>query len=95
MKINWKVRFNKYNKTFILRFIAALVIPVIAYMGLEVTDFTTWDAVKDALVGFISNPYLVVLTLINAINMIPDPTTGGISDSNQALTYKQPRKEDV
>ena len=90
--INWKVRFNKGNLTFIIRFVAALIIPVLAYLGLEVTDLTSWKLIGDVLLQFISNPFLLGLTVINALNMIPDPTTKGITDSDKALNYTEPKK---
>ena len=90
--INWKVRFNKDNITFIIRFVAALIIPVLAYLGLEVTDLTSWKLTGDVLLQFISNPFLIGLTVINALNMIPDPTTKGITDSEKALNYTEPKK---
>lgn len=92
MKINWKVRFNKDNITFILRFLGALAIPVLAYLGLELKDLTSWNMVLDVLQRFISNPYLVILTVINALNMTIDPTTKGITDSEKALSYTEPKK---
>lgn len=91
-KINWKVRFNKDNIMFIVRFIGALAIPVLAYLGLELKDLTSWNMVLDVLVNFISNPYLVILTVINALNMTIDPTTKGITDSEKALQYTEPKK---
>lgn len=90
--INWKIRFNKDNITFIIRFLAALVIPVLAYLGLEVKDLTSWNLIGDVLLQFISNPFLLGLTVINALNMIPDPTTKGITDSEKALNYTEPKK---
>lgn len=90
--INWKVRFNKDNITFIIRFVAALLIPVLAYLGLEVTDLTSWKLIGDVLLQFISNPFLLGLTVINALNMIPDPTTKGITDSEKALNYTEPKQ---
>lgn len=90
--INWKVRFSKDNVTFIIRFVAALIIPVLTYLGLEVTDLTSWKLIGDVLLQFISNPFLLGLTVINALNMIPDPTTKGITDSDKALNYTEPKK---
>ncbi|MHC5249804.1 phage holin [Enterococcus sp. LJL90] len=94
-KINWKVRFNKHNLTFVIRFIGALLVPILVYMGLEVTDLTSWSALGDVFVSAISNPYLVGLTVLNAINLIPDPTTKGVGDSVQALTYEAPKEKNV
>lgn len=91
-KINWKVRFNKENRTFVLRFALALVLPVLTYLGLKFEDLTTWGGVGNVLVQFISNPFLVGLTLVNALNMIPDPTTSGLGDSERALGYETPNE---
>lgn len=93
MKINWKIRFSKNNLTFIFRFVAALLIPILAYMGLNFEDFTTWAVVWTVFLQFISNPFLVILTVINAINIVPDSTTKGLSDSNRALKYVEPNKD--
>lgn len=91
-KINWKVRFNKDNILFVVRFVGALTIPVLAYLGLELKDLTSWEMLLDVLVNFVSNPYLVILTVINALNMTIDPTTKGITDSEKALQYTEPKK---
>lgn len=91
-KINWKVRFSKDNLTFILRFIGALAIPILAYFGLKFEDITSFDTLLDVLVRVVSNPYVLGLTVINALNMIPDPTTKGINDSEKALNYTEPKK---
>jgi len=93
MKINWKVRFSKNNIQFIVRFIAALLIPVLAYMGLNYEDFSTWNMVGEFFFNFISNPFLVFLTVVNAINIVPDPTTAGLGDSRQAMRYLTPKND--
>lgn len=38
------------------------------------------------------NTVFAVLVIVGIVN---DPTTSGISDSQQALTYKQPKKDTV
>lgn len=93
MKINWKIRFSGDNLMFWFRFIAALLIPILAYMGLKFEDFTTWAIVWNVFLQFLSNPVLVIMTVFNAINMVIDPTTKGLSDSNRALKYKEPNKD--
>lgn len=90
--INLKVRFNRENMAFILRFVMALAIPVLTYMGLEFQDITNWKMFLDIFVGLLSNPYLLILTFINALNMMIDPTTKGLTDSEKALTYTRPKK---
>lgn len=82
---NWKVRFSKDNMLFVLRFVGALAIPVLAYLGLELKDLTSWEMLGEVLINFISNPYLLILTFANAVNMTIDPTTKGIKDSEIVL----------
>ncbi|MET3558714.1 phi LC3 family holin [Streptococcus rupicaprae] len=91
MNINWKVRFNHKNKVFVSRFVLAVIVPVLAYLGLKFEDLTSWGAVGRVLVDFISNPYLIGLAVVNALNVLPDPTTAGLSDSERALTYTEPK----
>lgn len=92
MKINWKLRFNRNNLTFIFRFVGALLLPVLAYMGLQIQDITSWSVVGSLLLDFVKNPYLIGLTLLNSLNIIPDGTTKGLSDSYKALKYEKPNK---
>lgn len=91
-KINWKVRFSKDNIMFIVRFVGALLVPILAYFGLKFEDITSFNALLDVLGRAVTNPYVLGLTLINALNMIPDPTTKGITDSEKALQYTEPKK---
>ena len=90
MKINMKVRWN--NPIWVLRFIVAVLAPVFAYMGISYQDLTTWQAVLDVITQAISNPYIFGLVIVSVINILQDPTTAGLGDSEQALDYKKPRK---
>ncbi|MBF0778193.1 phage holin [Streptococcus cuniculi] len=92
MKINWKIRFTKQNKAFISRFALAVIVPVLAYLGLKFEDLTSWQAVGKVLLDFVANPYLIGLAIVNAINILPDPTTAGLSDSERAMGYERPNK---
>mgnify|MGYP004537578741 FL=1 len=89
--INWKIRFK--NPVFYMQLILAVLTPVLAYMGLTVKDLTTWAAVGNVLLQAISNPYVLALVLVSVWNAVNDPTTSGISDSTNALTYDKPNKE--
>ena len=91
MKINWTVRFK--NRAFVTRFALALVLPILAYFGIKFEDLTSWGAVLALLGKFVSNPYLVGLTVFNALNIVPDPTTSGLSDSTRALDYDEPNAD--
>lgn len=83
MKINWKVRFK--NKTWLLSFIALVL--TFAYNVLNMFDIVpmvTQQEIMDAVTA--------ILTILAAVGVIIDPTTEGISDSDNAMTYEEPKK---
>lgn len=90
-KINWKVRFNKENILFIAQVVISVVIPILTYFGLQASDLTTWSKVWETFVQAISNPYVVIMAVASLFNAITDPTTRGIKDSENAMTYAQPK----
>ena len=75
--INWKLRFK--NKATLLA-IASTVILLAQQLGFKLPDN----------IADIVNTFLTLLVLVGVIN---DPTTQGISDSPEALTYAEPKKE--
>ena len=89
MKLNLKVRFK--NPIFIAQFILAILTPVLAYAGLTTQDLTTWKALGDLILGAISNPYVLGLVAVSVWNALNDPTTSGVGDSQNALTYTEPK----
>lgn len=89
-KINWEVRFK--NIVFICDILAAVAVPVLAYFGLTGADLTSWSVVWSTIVQAVSNPYVCFLMVVAAWNAIHDPTTKGVGDSAQALTYTSPNK---
>ena len=91
MKINWKVRVK--NPVFWGQVVVAVIAPILAYLGLSWSDMTTWAALGSIFVKAISNPVVIVSVLVSVWNLITDPTTKGLSDSAQALTYKKPKGE--
>ena len=84
--------FNKKNILFIAQGIISVVIPVLTYFGLQASDLTTWSKVLETFIQAISNPYVVVMAIVSLFNAITDPTTKGIRDSAEALTYNSPKK---
>lgn len=90
--MNWKVRFK--NPLFIAQMILAVLTPILAYAGLTVKDLTTWQALGDLLMGALSNPYVLGLVIVSVFNAVTDPTTSGVKDSEQALTYTQPKERE-
>ena len=89
--INWKVRFK--NPVFYVQLLLAVLTPILAYMGLTMSDLTTWSAVGNVLLQAVSNPYILGLVVVSVWNAINDPTTSGVSDSSKALTYNKPNGE--
>ena len=84
--INWKVRVK--NKTFWLALIPALLLlmqAVAAVFGLTLD----LSEVGDRLLTVVNALFAVLATL----GVVTDPTTSGVSDSAQAMTYETPRKD--
>ena len=87
MKINIPVRFK--NPWFWVGIGGVIM----SAMGVSPETFTSWDAVWEAVVNMVSNPYMLVSVVLAVLGVFVDPTTSGISDSNRAMTYKSPVKE--
>ena len=84
MKINWKVRVkNPY-------FWIGLVGVIMAAMGVSPEMFTSWSAVGNQLLEFVSNPFMIGSVIVAVIGVLADPTTKGLSDSTRALSYDEP-----
>lgn len=85
--INWKVRIkNPY-------FWIAMCGVILTAMGISPEMLTSWKALGNAFIGLISNPYMIGCVVIAVLGVVNDPTTNGISDSINALTYTKPKKD--
>ena len=86
--INWKVRIK--NKNFWIALIPAVLL--LAQVVAAVFGYTIdLGALGDKLLAVV-NALFAVLTILG---IVTDPTTAGIGDSKQALTYNEPKKEDA
>ena len=85
MKINWTVRLK--NKNFWITFVPAFILLVQAVLALFGVTIDAGDIGNKVLV--IVDAAFVVLALLG---IVTDPTTAGVSDSTQAMTYKVPKK---
>lgn len=86
MKINWLVRIK--NKAFWLALIPAVLLlaqTVAATFGYTLN----LGEIGDKLLAVI-NAVFAVLTILG---VVVDPTTDGMGDSSQALTYEEPKKD--
>lgn len=90
MKINLKVRFK--NPVFYAQLGLSILTPILTYLGLTVSDITTWAKLGDVIVQAVSNPYVLILVVVNVYNALVDPTTKGFGDSINALTYDKPKQ---
>lgn len=92
MQINWKVRIK--NPVFWVQIGLSILTPILAYLGISAEDLNSWGALWAILLEAIKSPYVLGLVFISVWNAINDPTTSGVSDSLQALTYTQPKKKE-
>ncbi len=63
-------------------------------IGVDPHTFTSWQAVWQGLLSLLGNPVQLVTFVLAVLGVFIDPTTAGIADSAQALTYIKPKKED-
>lgn len=87
--INWKIRFK--NPQFYFQLAVAIFVPIFAYAGITAQDISSWDILIKLLADALSNPWLLATIVMSVYNAILDPTTTGIKDSKQALSYNQPK----
>ena len=86
MKINWRVRIK--NKNFWITLIPALLLlvqVVAAVFGFSID------------LGDLGNKLLAVVNaafgVLAVLGIVTDPTTKGVSDSAQAMTYEKPKDD--
>ena len=68
---------------------------ILTAMGVSPEMFTSWGAVVEALKGLISNPFMLGSVIVAILGVLVDPTTAGLGDTNQAMSYTTPRKDVV
>lgn len=86
--INWKLRLK--SKAFWLAVIPALALAVQAIAAVFGFEYDFGDLVNKLIV--VVNTVFAVLVIVGIVN---DPTTTGITDSQQALTYEKPKSDTV
>ena len=86
MKLNWKVRFK--NKAWLATFLSLIIGFVYNILDMfEIAPAITQNAVTQ-IVG-------QVLTLLGLLGVLVDPTTEGFGDSNRAMSYEEPWRDEV
>lgn len=86
--INWKVRIR--NKSFWLALVPAVLLliqTILVPFGYE-WDFAGLNKELTAIIN-------ALFAVLSVLGVVTDPTTEGIGDSKQALTYNKPKKKEV
>lgn len=82
MKLNWKVRFK--NKTWVMSFCTLIVTFIYSLLGaFEIVPGVD----QSAIIGLVQ----AVLVVLSGFGLVQDPTTAGLGDSKQAMTYTEPK----
>lgn len=86
MNINWLVRFK--NKAFWVALIPAVLLLATQVAGIfgYTIDLGTLSEQLIAVVG-------TVFAILSILGIVVDPTTSGVSDSEQALSYDTPKAD--
>ncbi len=85
-KINWRVRLLNIN--FWIAFVPAMALLIEGFAAL--CGYTLDLSQKGDQILTIIRQIFVLLTIIGVVN---DPTTKGLSDSDNAMTYTEPRAD--
>lgn len=83
MKINWKVRFK--NKTWLITFLITILAFIYQILGM-------FDIVPPITQDMATQLITIIVNMLVAVGVVIDPTTAGTSDSEQAMTYEEPKK---
>lgn len=82
MRINWRLRLqNKITLTAIIAAIIDVVYTVLSWLGIV-------PAVEQEAILQCAEAIITILVLLG---VVVDPTTEGANDSDQAMTYEEPR----
>ena len=88
MKMNIPVRFKN------VWFWVGVGGVLLTALGIEPEMLTSWEALRQAVMDVLGNPFLLGSAAIALLGQFIDPTTAGIGDSAQAMTYKEPKKDE-
>ena len=82
MKINWKVRFK--NKTTLVTLIAVVISFIYTILGIfSIVPSVSQDKILQI--------FTMAIEILAGIGIVIDPTTAGVSDSEQAMDYSAPK----
>lgn len=78
-----KINYNKRLRS--IPFWFGVVALFLATTKIEPQTLTSWSLLKEALINFISNPYLICCFIVALVGQINDPTTPGLSDGEHKI----------
>lgn len=82
--MNWKLRFkNKATLAALIAAVVAFIYQICSILGVVP------PVAEDAIIQGIA----IILNILVALGVLVDPTTAGVSDSEQALGYDEPRND--
>lgn len=84
--INWKVRLQ--SGSWWMGIISAVVVAIFAILKMCKVELSV---TQDDII----NAATLILMIPASIGVMTDPTTKGVSDSEQALTYDTPKSDDT
>lgn len=87
MKLNMSVRIK--NPWFWVSIIGT----ILTAMGINPEMLTSWDILLESIRELFRNPFMLGSVCVTILGIFIDPTTAGINDSEQAMTYSKPRKD--
>lgn len=83
MNINWKLRIkNRTTLTAILAAVVALIYSIVGLAGTfpDISQESLWKCIE------------IVIEILVLLGIVVDPTTSGVSDSERAMGYSDPKK---
>ena len=83
--MNWKLRFQ--NKTTLVAIVLAIISFI--YYGLDLFGIIPSFAQEQVV-----NLATMAIDILCLLGIVTDPTTHGIGDSDRAMTYTEPYKDD-
>ena len=87
MKINIPVRLK--NPWFWVGLIGI----ILTAMGVSPEMLTSWGILWENIKALLTNPFMLGSVALSILGVFVDPTTNGVGDSKQALTYTKPKKD--
>jgi phi LC3 family holin len=84
--MNWKLRIKHPW------FWIGLVGVFLSSVGVDAETLTSWGTIVVMLKAFVMNPFKIGTFIVAVVGIFVDPTTSGLCDSAEAMSYVEPKK---